>query len=50
MCSSVSAPHLGEGLLVVILELQRVEVKLVLVGGKWVVVFGFIREELLDLH
>lgn len=42
--------HLGEGLLVVILKLQWVDVELMLVGGERVVVLGLLRKKLLDLH
>lgn len=42
--------YLGEGLLVVVFELQGVDIELVLVGGERVVVLGLFREKLLDLH
>lgn len=42
--------YLGEGLLVVVFQLQGVNVELVLVGGEGVVVLGLHGEELLDLH
>lgn len=47
---STEFTHLGEGLLVVVLELQWVDVQLVLVGGEWVVVLGLLGEKFLDLH
>lgn len=47
---SLNLTHLGEGLLVVIFELQGVDIELVLVGSEWVVVLGLLREKLLDLH
>jgi len=42
--------HLGEGLLVVVFELQGADVQLVLVGGEGVVVLGLVGEKLLHLH
>lgn len=42
--------HLGEGLLIVILELQRVDVELVFVRGERVVVLGLLWQELFDIH
>lgn len=42
--------HLGEGLLVVIFELLRVDVELVLVGGERAVVLCHLGEKLLNLH
>ncbi len=48
--SPLNFTHLGESLLVVVLELQRVDVELVLVGGEGVVELGLLGEKLLDLH
>lgn len=48
--SPIVLAYLGEGLLVVVFELQGVDIELVLVGGERVVVLGLFREKLLDLH
>ena len=48
--ASFCVTHLGEALLVVVLELQGVDVKLVLVGSVGEVELGLLREELFDLH
>ena len=50
LSSFILVTHLGEGLLVVVFELQWIDVELVLVAGEGVVVLGLLGEELLDLH
>lgn len=43
-------PHLCEGLLVVVLQLQGIDIQVVLEDSEGVVVLGLLREKLLYLH